>query len=448
MSNLVAHPLIAKFTSGPSFVEPSMNAVFESNINMLVTHPDRDKLLHHDTRMDADDGFWPSADSWLAAYRPYVVSDGILQIPVKGVLLNEFPFSIGSYVTGYEYIWRAFQRGMDDNDVRAIALVIDSPGGLVAGNFELVDRMYARRDEKPVWSFAHESAYSAAYSIASVGTKITVSRTGGVGSIGVVTMHIDASGAYDRMGIKITYIHAGKHKVDGNAAEPLPDDVRERIQARIDELYGVFVSTVARNRPQLSEEEVRATEALCYTATQAVSEKLADEIGSFDDALSAFAGALDDLSDENGEDEMADATTAVDQAALDTARAEGLEAGKKEGMTLGATAERERITAILGSDEAKDRPKAAMSTAMKSAMSVEDAKAFLSDLPKEAAAVQQPAPKGKTGTETFEQAMDRTGNPNLQAENDEGNEDGQQQEASPQAKADSIFASAGFKPKK
>lgn len=436
------NPIIAKFASVPSFVAPVMKDRFESCVNMLAVHPDSEKLLNHDVRMDADDGFWPSPDSWMARYRPYIVSNGILQIPVKGVLLNEFPFALGSWATGYEYIWRAYQRGMDDPDVRGIALVIDSPGGLVAGNFELVDKMYARRDEKPVWSFAHESAYSAAYSIASVGVKIVVSRTGGVGSIGVVTMHIDASGAYEKMGLKLTYIFAGKHKVDGNSAEALPDDVKERIQARIDELYGVFVSTVARNRPQLSEEDVRATEALCFTATQAVSAKLADEIGPLDDTLSAFAGDLDDQSDQTGKDDMADnANSAVDQAALDTARAEGVEAGKKEGMTLGATAERERIGAILGSDEAKGRESQALFFATKTGMTVEEATGALAAAPK------AEAPKTGKGkqSETFEQAMGRTGNPELHAEN-EGDDD--EQAATPQARANSIFESAGYAPRK
>lgn len=414
---------------------------------MLVSNPDSDKMLNHDARMDEGDGFWPAEDSWFAAYRPYVVADGILQIPVKGVLLNNFPFAAGVWATGYEYIWRAYQRGMDDEAVRAIALVIDSPGGLVAGNFELVDKMFERRDEKPVWSFASESAYSAAYSIASVGQTIYVSRTGGVGSIGVVTMHIDASGAYEKMGLKLTYIFAGKHKVEGNSAEPLSADAKDRIQARIDELYGVFVSTVARNRSQLSEEDVRATEALCFTATQAVSAKLADQIGSIDDALSAFAGALDDQSDHTGEDEMADvANTAVDQAALDTARAEGHAAGKSEGMTLGATAERERISAILGHDEAKGRESQAMFFATKTGMSVEDATGALAAAPKVEASKPAPA-KGKQ-TESFEDAMTRTGNPGLAAEDGGEGNDGGEAAVSPHARANSIFESAGFAPAK
>ena len=444
------NPILAQFATEPSFVEPAMQDRFEACINTLMAHERADDLLN--APMMAEDGFWPEPDSWEARYRPYVVVNGILHIPVKGVLLNNFPYAFGSWATGYEYIWRAYQRGMDDEGVRGIALVIDSPGGIVAGNFDLVDRMFARRDEKPVRAFAHESAYSAAYSIASVASQIVVSRTGGVGSIGVVTAHVDFSEAYAQMGVKITFIHAGKHKVDGNSAEPLSKDAKDRIQVRIDELYEVFVSTVARNRPQLSEEDVRATEALCFTATQAVSNKLADTIGSLDDAMLAFAGDLDDPSNE-GEDEMAEpANPAVDQAALATAReegrTEGFEAGKKEGMTLGATAAVERINAILASDEGKKRPKAAMSAAMKTAMTVEEASAFLADLPEEKA---EAAPKGKqqpqARTETFENAMNRTGNPELHAENEELGGEGEQAQ-SPVARANSIFESAGYAPRK
>ena len=135
-----------------------------------------------------------------------------------------------------------------------------------------------------------ESAYSAGYSIASAADRIVVSRTGGVGSIGgVVTSHTDRSAALAAAGLKITFIHAGKHKVDGNAAEPLSSGARARIQARIDGLMAIFVAAVVRNR-SLSEEAVRATEALTFTATAAVENGLADEIGSLDEAVSAFVG--------------------------------------------------------------------------------------------------------------------------------------------------------------
>ena len=106
--------------------------------------------------------------------------------------------------------------------------------------------------------------------------------------------------------------------------------------------------------------------------------------------------------------------TAVDQAAHEAAVA----TARTEGTNAGRQAERERITAIIGSDAAKDRPKAALSAALKTDMSVEQATAFLADLPaekSEAASTETPAPAAaNVGVgNRFDQAMDSTGNPNL-----------------------------------
>src|SRR5690606_35412971 len=106
----------------------------------------------------------------------------------------------------------------------------------------------------------------------------------GVGSIGVVTSHVDMSKMMDDIGYKITFIHAGKHKVDGNSYESLKPEVKERIQARINELYDVFVATVARNRG-LDEQAVRDTEALTFSPSEAMSKGLADSVGPLDDAV-------------------------------------------------------------------------------------------------------------------------------------------------------------------
>lgn len=357
---MTSNPFFAMFASTVALVAPEMQDRFEASLHSAYASEAGRKLLEEaaTTTAGSGDGFWYAADDWRACYRPYVVVDGILQIPVKGVLLHDFPFALGSWATGYEYIWRAFERGMGDGNVRGIALVIDSPGGMVAGCFEAVDKMVALKGEtgKPVRAYAHESAYSAAYAVATVGDSITVSRTGGVGSIGVVTSHVDVSGNLEKAGVKVTFIFAGKHKVDGNAFEPLPAAVKERIQERIDELYGIFVGTVAQNRG-LDEQAVRDTEALTFTASQSTSNGLADAIGTLDDALAAFAA---DLSNPQGDEEMSTQGSSAgdNQAAIDTAVAAATanhETALATARTEAATAERTRIAAILGSDEANGR---------------------------------------------------------------------------------------------
>lgn len=376
------NPLLARFAGEPALVAAERRDRFEACLDAVMAIEHGSAMLHEGA--SADDGFWPEPGSWKATFRPYVVVDGVLQIPVKGVLLHDFAYAVFGWATGYVYIRRAFERGMADPAVKGIALVCDSPGGEVAGCFDLVDAMHAAKGAKPVWAFAHEAAYSAAYAVASVADKIWVSRTGGVGSIGVVTAHTDVSGALEQRGVKVTFIYAGKHKVDGNSYEALPEDVQARIQARIDELYDVFVATVARNRPGLKEKAVRATEALCFTAAEATKNGLADAVGSLDDAVAAFVA---DLNPPDEQDEQM-ITPEAHEAAVAAARADGeksgREAGKAEGRTEGATAERGRCKAILGSEEAKDRADLASHLAFEGDLSAESAVAILGKAPKAA----------------------------------------------------------------
>ena len=352
--------------------------------------------------MMLQDDFWPEADSWMSRYRPYSVKDGTLLIPVKGMLLHDFGFQLFDWATGYTYIQKAFERGMKDPAVQRIAFILNSGGGEVAGNFDMVDRLYAMRGTKPVAALVNEHAYSAAFSIASLADKIYVTRTGGVGSVGVVTAHMDASEAIKKYGYKITFIHAGKHKVDGNPYEKLPEAVKNRMQARIDGLYDIFVSTVARNLG-LDEQVVRDTEALTYSAEEAVELGFAHEVLAFDEALAAFSG---DRIKPVGEETMSHETQKpeIAQADLDAARAEG----RKEG----AAAERQRIQGILGCDESKNRRDLAFHLSMNTDLSVESAQAILAASPEKVEKTEQGQ---QTPGADFAAAMQH-GNPELGAD--------------------------------
>jgi signal peptide peptidase SppA len=135
-----------------------------------------------------------------------------------------------------------------DPKVAAIILDIDSPGGTVAGTQEAADAIYAARDRKPIIAIANSLAASAAYWIGSSATKFYAAPSAEVGSIGVYAMHLDISKANDRLGIKPTYISAGKYKVEGNPDAPLTSEAKATIQRSVDAAYADFVWAVARNR--------------------------------------------------------------------------------------------------------------------------------------------------------------------------------------------------------
>ncbi len=225
---------------------------------------------------------------------PYPVVDGIAVIEISGVLIYRGGW-IGqsSGQTSYEGIAAQIDAAASDSSVRGLALEIDSFGGEVAGVFDLADRIRAIRASKPVWAFVAEHAFSAGYALASQADRILLPRTGAVGSIGVVVMHADLSGELDQDGVRVTLIHSGRHKVDGNPYQPLPDAVRDDIQREIDVLRFLFTETVAAGRAErLSQEAALATEATTYRGVDAVAAGLADEVIDLQRGFAAFRQRL------------------------------------------------------------------------------------------------------------------------------------------------------------
>ena len=215
----------------------------------------------------------------------YDVLEGIAIIPVYGTLVQKLgtlrPYS---GMTGYDGIRRVFLTAVNDPEVKGICLDIDSPGGEVAGCFDLVDLIYAERSKKPIHAILSENAFSAAYAIASAADKIYVPRTGGVGSVGVIVIHCDWSQRIKDDGLKVSIITYGNRKAESNPYVALSDEAQATIQHDVDEMGRLFVSTVSRNRG-LSETVIRNTQAACYLAAEGVQMGLADVVASPDVAF-------------------------------------------------------------------------------------------------------------------------------------------------------------------
>ncbi len=222
----------------------------------------------------------------------YRIVGGVALIEVSGTLVQKLgtlrPYS---GMTGYDGIRLNLLAALRDPDVRAIAFLIDSPGGEVAGCFDLADTIHSLRGEKPLWAILDENAFSAAYAIACACDRITVPRTGGTGSIGVIGMHVDFSEALSQAGITVTMIRYGAHKAEGNPYEKLEAAARARMQADIDTMGELFVETVARNR-RLKASAIRGTKAETFLGAAGVAAGLADAVQSPDQAFGALFRSL------------------------------------------------------------------------------------------------------------------------------------------------------------
>ncbi|WP_275760443.1 S49 family peptidase [Ralstonia pseudosolanacearum] len=234
----------------------------------------------------------PPGDYVPSARNPATGPAPIAVIPIHGTLVRRtVGLEAESGLASYTAIGEQLDAALADPGVAAILLDVDSPGGESSGVFDLADRIRAAAAMKPIWAVANDMAFSAAYALASAATRVFVSRTGGVGSIGVIAMHVDQSVKDSRDGIRYTAVFAGARKNDLNPHAPITDEAQAQLQAEVSRIYGLFVATVAGYRG-LSAEAVTATEAGLFFGQDAVAAGLADTVGTFDDALAQLTASL------------------------------------------------------------------------------------------------------------------------------------------------------------
>ncbi|PXM05054.1 S49 family peptidase [Klebsiella variicola] len=215
---------------------------------------------------------------------------GVAVIPVHGILVPRRGqiTAMCSELSSYERIRGQLQAALNDPSISEIVLDINSGGGAAVGCKELADYIYQSRDTKPITAIVNYSAYSAAYFIASACSKIIVSQTSGVGSIGVIMEHLDTSKMEEKMGLTFTTIYRGDNKNNGTQHEPLSEESLGMFQGMIDEMYETFTGSVAEYRG-LNQQAVIDTQAGLYFGPGAVSAGLADEVSDPQAAINAIA---------------------------------------------------------------------------------------------------------------------------------------------------------------
>ena len=240
--------------------------------------------------MEDDWGDWQSEEP--AEERGYEVVSGVAVVPVCGTLVHKGS-SLRPYsgMLGYNAIRHNLMMALNDDSARAVVLDCNSPGGEVSGCFDLVDAIYEARGDKPITAICDDMAYSACYAIASACDSIVVPRTGGVGSIGVITMHAEYSKALKGAGVEVRIFQYGERKADGNPYNPLSKEAAARFQADIDELGELFVETVARNRG-IAASKIKATQAATYMGAAGVDAGLADAVMAPDEAFRVLLAEL------------------------------------------------------------------------------------------------------------------------------------------------------------
>lgn len=218
----------------------------------------------------------------------YAGSGGVAVLPVFGTISQRMDMlSEMSGGTSTESIGKAFDQFVNDSDIGTIVLHVDSPGGTVSGVPELAEKIHrARGQGTRIVAVADSMAASAAYWIASAADEVVVTPSGVVGSIGVYTLHQDASRMFENAGIKNTIIRAGKHKAEGSPYEPMSADALAYAQGQIDEIYDEFVQAVAKHRGVTATKvESGFGQGRVVRAKTAVAQGMADRIATMEEVL-------------------------------------------------------------------------------------------------------------------------------------------------------------------
>lgn len=178
-----------------------------------------------------------------------------------------------------------------DDDVKAVLLRIDSPGGTTSASEILYQQVLKFKRERgvPVYAQLMGTATSGGYYVAMATDRVIAHPTTITGSIGVIYVGVEVSGLMRKLGITDQTVTAGKYKDAGSPLRPRTDEETAQIQAIIDDLHSLFRDRVAHGRPGLDRERVDAlSDGRLFDAIQAHELGLVDDIGSIDDSLEAL----------------------------------------------------------------------------------------------------------------------------------------------------------------
>jgi protease-4 len=178
-----------------------------------------------------------------------------------------------------------------DDDVKAIILHIDSPGGGAAASQEIYHEVLKIRDEKkkPVVASIESVGASGAYYIASAANTIYANDASVVGSIGVIMEWTNYGDLLSWAKLKPEVIHAGALKDAGDPTHAMTPQEQAYFQGLVDNMYGQFIADVAKGRNLPPETIKGLATGQVWTGEQALPLHLIDKQGGFRDALLATA---------------------------------------------------------------------------------------------------------------------------------------------------------------
>ena len=192
---------------------------------------------------------------------------------------------LGGEVLGSDTLVRAIRLARTDDSVRAIVLRVDSPGGSAVASEVIWHEVMLAAEDKPVIASMSDLGASGGYYIAMGADTIVAQPATLTGSIGVVAGKITTGGTYEKLGITVEPVSAGRFATIYSPVTPFSDDERAKVQEHIDAVYEQFLTNAAEGRGTTRDAIHAVAQGRVWTGRQAQERGLVDELGGLGRAI-------------------------------------------------------------------------------------------------------------------------------------------------------------------
>ena len=207
----------------------------------------------------------------------------IAQVTLRGIITSSASGVLGE--TMVDDLKIQLHQAAMDNEVKAIVLYVDSPGGEVTASDTIYDAVCRARIKKPVVVYMGSLAASGGYYVSCGGSYLLADDTSLTGSIGVIIETLNYQSLMGKVGVDAVVFKSGQFKDMLSGARPMTDAEKAYVQNMVMQTYGKFVGIVARER-KLPEDQLRSgiADGRVLSGRDALKEKLIDQLGQIEDA--------------------------------------------------------------------------------------------------------------------------------------------------------------------
>jgi protease-4 len=205
-------------------------------------------------------------------------------ITLRGLISSGVGGEVGDSMVD-DLRWQ-LEQAREDDDVRAVVLEVDSPGGEVTASDMIYNAVVKTRARKPVVVYMDSLAASGGYYVSCGGKYLMANETSITGSIGVIIQTLNYEQLFNKIGLASVVFKSGKFKDMLNGARPITPEERDYIQGFVMKTYDKFLGIVARER-NLPADALRngIADGRVLSGRDALDNKLIDGVGQIEDAF-------------------------------------------------------------------------------------------------------------------------------------------------------------------